>query len=251
VIPSTPAEREVLKRLPPRLARDPEARRQLNVEAAILSALAGRGAPRFVGQGEDAQGPWLRMAYVPSPTLYAHLNTRPVAGWLERAAAATFAALATVHEADEAGEALAIVHGDLSPANVAVDDAAREATILDFGLAVGRPWPRPPGGEFRGTVLYAAPEIARAEAFDARADLHALAASLLHVAAGVAPRTEGALAAAIAEAAERPLAPWAARAAAAAGLSARVTAVLTQCVAFEPRDRPGTAREAAAALDAG
>ena len=191
------------------------------------------------------------MAFVPWPTLRAHLGTRPVAAWVERAAAASFAALACVHDAEEAGERLAIVHGDLSPANVAVAEDGSAAAILDFGLAIGRRWPRPPGGEFRGTVLYAAPEVARTEPFDARADLHALAASLLHVASAEAPRAEGALAAAIAQAAEVSLAGWAMRAARAAGLSARVTTLLTQCVAFDARDRPATAREAAALLEAG
>jgi len=236
-----PAGPDFVKRLPSRLADDAEARRQWGVEAAVLSALAGRGAPLFVGAGEDAEGPWIRMRTVPWATFGAHLDTRPAPDWMERAAVAAFEALAAVHEATDDEGPLGVVHADLSPANVAIAPDGSAATLLDFGLAVGRSWPRPRGGEFRGTVLYAAPEVARAEPFDARADLHALAASLLHVASGAAPRTSSTFAAAIAEAAEAPLVPWAQRAA--HGLSPRAAQALVQCVAFDAAARPASARD--------
>jgi serine/threonine protein kinase len=246
---SAPAGPDFVKRLPSRLARDPEALRQWGVEAAILAALGGRGAPRFVANGEDAGGPWISMQTVAWPTLLTHLDTRPAPAWIERAAVAAFEALAAVHEATDDAGPLGIVHADLSTANVSVAPGGEDAVLLDFGLAVGRAWPRPTGGEFRGTVLYAAPEVARAEAFDARADLHALAAALLHVASGEAPRASRTLAAAIAEAAEAPLAAWAKRAA--RTLSARAADLLTRCVAFEAAGRPGAARDVVRGLAGG
>jgi serine/threonine protein kinase len=241
-----PAGPPMLKRLPTRLAADPEARRQWGVEAAILRALAGRGAPGFLSAGDDAEGPWIRMVGVPWPTLSAHLDTRPAADWLARVAAAAFGALTEVHEATGDDGPLGIVHGDLSTGNVAVSPSGDGAVILDFGLAVGRAWPRPPGGEFRGTVLYAAPEVARSEPFDVRADLHALAAALLHVASAQPPRTARTLAGAIAEAAEVPLAAWAQRAA--AELPPPTSATLVRCVSFAADDRPASAREVVRAL---
>jgi serine/threonine protein kinase len=241
-----PARPDFVKRLPPRLAQDPEARRQWGVEAAVLSALAGRGAPRFLEAGEDANGPWIRMEEIAWPTLHTHLGTQTGTAWLAQAARAAFGALATVHEADADAGPLGIVHADLSLANVAIAPDGEKATLLDFGLAVGCAWPRPPSGEFRGTILYAAPELARAEAFDVRADLHALAAALLHLASGEPPRSASTMAAAIAEAAEAPLTAWAERAA--GNFSPVAAGALVACVAFEANDRPGTAREVVRAL---
>src|SRR5262252_4601636 len=107
----------------------------MRIEAEILGALAGRGAPHLVSSGES----WLTMRAVPK-TLHDRMRS-PIAlpsGWLGSATRAAFGALAAVHEAADDEGPLAIVHGDVSPANVAVADDASEAWLLDFGLASGR-----------------------------------------------------------------------------------------------------------------
>jgi serine/threonine protein kinase len=186
------------------------------------------------------------MTKVEWPTLSAHLPTHRTAPWLVGAIHAAFGALAAVHDADDTAGPLGVVHGDISPTNVAVSPDAASALILDFGLAFGGRWPRRADGAFRGTVAYAAPEAARGEALDARADLFAMAATLLHIASGEPPRGAVTLAAAIAEAAEAPLAPWASRAS--SRLPAEVGALLERCVAHDPDDRPASARAVLATL---
>jgi serine/threonine-protein kinase len=176
------------------------------------------------------------------------------AAWIARAARAALGALAAVHEATDEDGPLAIVHGDVSPANLAISDDASEALLLDFGLASGRKWPRARDGAFRGTLLYAAPEAARGDPIDARADLFALAASLLHAASGEAPRAHqghaigpAAFAALLASAAEEPVDAWAARASRpleGAGYGA-LARVLVACLAYGRDDRPASARAAA------
>jgi serine/threonine-protein kinase len=226
------------------MLREEEALRQFRAEAAILRALAGRGAPRFVREGVDGRGPFLEMERIAHPTLGAHLHTSPGATWVARAARAAFEALSRVQEAADADGPLGIVHGDISPSNVAIAHGGDVAVLLDFGLASGRAWPRAAGGPFRGTARYAAPEAARSEPFDGRADVFALAASLLHAVAGEPPRAATSLGAAIAEAAEAPIDAWAERAA--RSLPPNVAAVLVRCVAFEAGARPRTAAEALA-----
>jgi serine/threonine protein kinase len=154
-----------------------------------------------------------------------------------------FARLAEVHEAcDDAGALLQMVHGDLSPDNVYVAvDGTELAALADFGLAVWQGSAPVEGGAFRGTLAYVAPEVARGEPFDGRADDFALAASVLHVATGIPPRegVAGLAAVTLVDAGTRPLDashPW--RTLAYPLFDRAIADALLACLAFDPRDRP-------------
>ena len=151
------------------------------------------------------------------------------ATWVALAANAAFGALTLVHAAG-------VVHGDLSPDNVMLSADARRATLLDFGHASWPGAPPMPAGPFRGTLLYAAPEVARGETPDARSDAFALAASLLHVASGEPPRKAETQAAMLLAAGEQSIEPWARHAASA--LPPALAAALVACCAFERDARP-------------
>jgi serine/threonine protein kinase len=136
-----------------------------------------------------------------------------------------------------------MVHGDISPTNLLVTEAREaRAVLVDFGLATWLGAPPLDAGPFRGTLAYAAPETARGEPLDGRADDFALAASLLHAATDVPLRAvpvEGAGAAALFDAGSRALDashPW--RTQAHALFDGRLADALLACLAFDPRDRP-------------
>ncbi len=241
-----PSATLVCKRLRARFVSDPHAIRMLENEAVLLGKLAGLGVPRLVDSGRDEHGPFVVTERVDAPTL-AELGRRADgAEQVQRATRSAFRALATVHEAADVRGALAVVHADLSPDNVLITED--RAVILDWSFACWRDAPCVPGGAFRGTPVYAAPEAARGEAIDARADLFALAASLLHAASGEAPRTSSEPASLLLEAGEASLDDYARRAG--APLDPSVSAVLARCLAFAPEGRPGSAREVGDALDA-
>ena len=90
-----------------------------------------------------------------------------------------------------------LVHRDLKPDNVIVQttaDGTEVARIVDFGIAVLRS-PEGPDEQRRltatgmiiGTPQYMAPEQARAEPVDHRADLYALGVSMYEMLSGVTP----------------------------------------------------------------
>ena len=151
------------KRLSTRERGEPEATARLRGEAELLAALGGRVTPALVGTGEDERGPWLRTEKVPFPTLAQRLDEAARRGttaldiaWIERAVRVAYAALAELHEAADFRGALQIVHADLSPANVAVDDDGGTRGALDLDLATWR-GAAARDGAFRGTVAYVRP----------------------------------------------------------------------------------------------
>ncbi len=236
------------KRLHRRFLADADARALLLREGEILRRLEGRGAPRFVESGEDALGPYLVMERLAMPSLAtqgATIRHRGVA-WSANASRAAIRALAEVHDADDPAGPLAVVHADLSPDNVLIDDNAGVAAIVDFGLSRWRDDPGPPPGAFRGTLAYVAPEVAQGQAPDARSDLFALAVSLLATASGELPRQRSHFASQLAAAAEDGIHDYASRTS--ATFPPEVAGVLVACVHFDPRDRPASAREALARL---
>ena len=234
------------KRLSTRERGEPEAVARLRGEADLLAVLGGRFTPRLLGTGEDEHGLWVRTAQIPFPTLAHRLERMGTpdpalleTAWIERAVRTAFLALAELHDASDAKGPLHIVHADLSPANVAVDDVATRAVLLDFDLATWR-GASTRDGAFRGTVGYCAPEIARGETPTVASDLFALAATFLHAITGTVPRHGPSLAALLAVAAEVPLLTL--------DLSAELRArgpahaALIPCLALVPGDRPASAR---------
>ena len=203
-----------------------------------LGAAGVAGVPRLLAGWSGG----FALEHLAMPTLREHQGEarrdRKLRDALARRA---FRRLGEVHAAvDRGGTPLDVVHGDVSPDNVLVAPDGSEAILADFGLARWRDGAPLEGGAFRGTLLYVAPEVARGDPFDARADDFALAASLLHVATGIALRGEsGSPAVTLVEAGTRPLDashPW--RALAPSLFDSAIAEALLACLAFDPRDRP-------------
>lgn len=78
------------------------------------------------------------------------------------------------------GAPLGVVHRDVTPRNVLLSWAG-EVKLTDFGVAA---LAGDPSGDVRGTIAYMAPEQARYEPTDARADLYSLGLVLWEMIAG-------------------------------------------------------------------
>lgn len=233
--PGGGGESLVCKRLGARAVREAWVRARLVAEGDLLRGLGGHGTPRLVAAGQDEDGPWIVMERVGGRPLAASIGAaKATPAWVASVARSAFATLGTLH-------ARGIVHADLNPDNVLVSGDGREATVLDFGLALWPGAPAMPPGPFRGTPAYAAPEAARGEPLDARADLFGLAATLLHVASGQTPRPQELEAAVLLAAGEQDLRPWAEGAS--RGLPRAVADALVQCCSFSAADRPSGAEQ--------
>ncbi|MES2521360.1 MAG: serine/threonine-protein kinase [Gemmatimonadota bacterium] len=83
-----------------------------------------------------------------------------------------------------------VVHRDVKPENILLEDGTDRALIADFGIALhDDPTRTPSSGEVAGTARFMAPEQALGEAVDGRADLYALGVTLHVAATGQYPRS--------------------------------------------------------------
>jgi hypothetical protein len=124
------------------------------------------------------------MEYVAGETRAARVAAGPLT--VDDALAIVRSAALGLREAQRNG----ITHRDIKPSNLMID-AHGMVKVLDFGLAAGAPGALGAGPvaqtSLAGTPLYMAPEQARSEPVDFRADIYALGATLFHLVAGRPP----------------------------------------------------------------
>jgi serine/threonine-protein kinase len=135
-----------------------------------------------------------------------------------------------------AWERCGIVHRNIKPASIRLDhDGAVKLTYLGISLRPPNAWRAPNGALIvEGTPHYMAPEQARGETFDFRADMYALGATLYHMLTGRMPFAE-------CDAAEAMRSHIKGRlpnpAAIVSGLTAGVTSLLARLMMKVPADR--------------
>jgi hypothetical protein len=156
----------------------------LEREASLHQAVAHPNVVRVFGAGLVDNEPYIAMEYVDGVDAYRLLRRceaerREIPpGLAVHIARRVAAALGSVHEArDENGEALNIVHRDITPSNIYLS-VAGEVKVGDFGIARAsqpeRAQRRQPSGGLKGKFGYLAPEQVAGEPFDYRADLFSL-----------------------------------------------------------------------------
>lgn len=169
----------------------PEDRGRLRHEAQVISRLSNAPHPGIVElleMGVDRGVPWLALRFVEGPRLSAcRVGDFEMRTWTEAARIGRCIADALTHAHDRG-----IAHGDLSTANVLLENGANPV-LIDFGAAaltfdggamrevVHRPLGR------CGTPGYASPEQILGRPVDIRTDLYALGCILYELICGAPP----------------------------------------------------------------
>jgi serine/threonine-protein kinase len=180
-----------IKVLSASLATCGAARRRFLREARAAAAVVHEHVVDVFAVVESAGLPFLVMEYVPGRSLQDRLDkTGPLAlPELLRIGTQTACGLAAAH-------AQGLVHRDVKPANILLENGVERVRLTDFGLAravadAGLTH----SGVVAGTPHYMAPEQAGGETVDHRADLFSLGSTLYAMCAGHPPfRAESPLA---------------------------------------------------------
>ncbi|MEI2719603.1 MAG: serine/threonine-protein kinase [Gemmatimonadales bacterium] len=170
-----------LKLLPPEQAALPDRRARFLREARLAARLAHPNIVPIHAVEEVGAFVFFAMRYVAGESLGERLRREGrlaphVAGPILRDVAY---ALAYAHAQD-------VVHRDIKPDNILLDEDGTRALVTDFGIAVLRDDAQG-GGRIVGTPEYVAPEQAAGEAVDGRSDLYALGAMGFHALSGRPP----------------------------------------------------------------
>ena len=172
-----------VKVLAAHLASNAAARRRFAREAQAAAAVVHEHVVAIHSVQETAGQPYLVMQYVAGHSLQERLDRE---GPLElkeivRIAMQAASGLAAAH-------AQGLVHRDIKPANILLENGVERVKLTDFGLArTIDDASLTQSGVVAGTPQYMAPEQARGEAMDHRADLFSLGCVMYAMCTGHSP----------------------------------------------------------------
>jgi tetratricopeptide (TPR) repeat protein len=170
-----------LKIIRPELASRPEVLQRFKQELILARKITHRNVIRIFDLGVTDQMKFITMEYVEGRDLESYLReSRP-------SPREAVNILRQVCEALEAAHSEQVVHRDLKPQNIMMDETGR-VHVMDFGLArsvEGDALTRT--GAFMGTPAYMSPEQAKGIPVDARSDIFALGIIFYELLTGEVP----------------------------------------------------------------
>ena len=172
-----------IKVLAAEFAANSAARKRFAREAKAAAAVVHDHVVPIHAVDPDATPPYLVMAFIPGRSLQQRIDQTGPLEMKEilRIGMQTAAGLAAAH-------AKGLVHRDIKPANIMLENGVERVRITDFGLARAVDDSSvTQDGVLTGTPQYMAPEQARGEMVDQRADLFSLGSLLYAMSTGRPP----------------------------------------------------------------
>jgi serine/threonine-protein kinase len=219
-----------IKLLPPAMAAQPALRQRFLREAQLAARLSHPNIIPIFAVDEVNDFVFFVMAFVEGETLGRRLQTRGplTAGDGTRMIQEVAWALAYAH-------LRGIVHRDIKPDNILLEQATGRALVSDFGIArLTDASGATAVGEVLGTAQYMSPEQACGEAVDGRSDLYALGVVAFYALSGRLPFDAPDTAALLAMHITRPAPPLASLA---PGVPGKLAQAVDRCLAKDPAAR--------------
>lgn len=224
-----------------RFAQDPEFVERFRREASNAAALQHQHIVSVYDRGEWDGTYYIAMEYLQGRSLKQIIQDH---GPLDPALAADLAS--QILRAERFAHRRGVVHRDIKPHNVIVDDDGL-ATVTDFGIARAGASDMTQTGSIMGTAQYLSPEQAQGQPVGPGSDLYSTGVVLYEMATGSLPFDgESAVAIAMKQVGEQPPAPRAVNPAVPPALEA----VILKALEKDPTRRFASADEFIAALDA-
>ena len=222
-------------------ANNADVRERFLAEARLLRRVDDPRLVRVfdVGVTDDEEArPYFVMEYVPGGTLADRLGTLSPRQALEYGVAAA-EAVQVLHDAG-------IVHRDVKPGNLLIDDRTTPPRLLVSDLGSAKVLAEASGVTVTtGTPIYMAPEqVHQTEGFDGRADVYAVAAVTYHLLGGEPAFEDRTPAAVLNRRTDSRPTPIATR----LGLPPELDRLLARSLSWDPAKRPATAAEFAREL---
>ncbi len=258
-----PAQPLALKLLPLVLRGLPRAVERFRREAAALSRVRHKGIVGVLDVSEHEGSPFLVMELVEGEALSARIERARQRLEANRGAARAdlldlsgdgdgvhraAALVAELARSVQAAHAAGLVHRDLKPSNVILRAPDSQPVLIDFGLAGSDDGATLTAtGDVLGTPSFMAPEQARGEAADARADVYGLGAVLYEMVTLHVPHTGAQVHDVIERVLRAPARPVRHLD---ASIPRALEHILRRAMAYRRERRYSTAADLAAALDA-
>ena len=171
-----------VKVLSPQMAATSPARKRFLREARSSAAVRHENVVQVYEVGEQPL-PYIAMEFIPGETLQQRLDRTGPIDVLEvvRIGRQIAEGLAAAHATD-------LIHRDIKPGNILLEGGQLRVKITDFGLArAADDASISQSGIIAGTPMFMAPEQAKGESLDQRADLFSFGSVLYQMAAGRPP----------------------------------------------------------------
>lgn len=158
-----------LKTILPEMAATPTALKRFKQEVLLAQSITHKNVVRIFDIGEDGATKFITMDFIEGVDLKGLVAQK---GKLSPTEAAGI--IRQVCQGLEAAHAAGVVHRDLKPQNIMIQNDGR-IVVMDFGIArSGESRGATQTGAFLGTPEYMSPEQARTENVDARSDIFSL-----------------------------------------------------------------------------
>lgn len=231
-----------LKAMKPAIAASKSAKDRFLREARAVAALEHDNIVPIYQVGEDRNIPFIAMQFLRGESLQSRLDrdSRLTPLQAVKIGREIATGLAAAHQRD-------LIHRDIKPDNIWIEEETGRAKILDFGLvlSVREDVGLTRTGMVLGTPRYMAPEQAQGQRVDHRGDLFSLGSMLYHLVSGAAPFDGGNLTAtlnAVAYKEPRPIEQLC------PDLDAGLAKLISQLLSKDIARRPQTAAAVAEAL---